>query len=683
MEEDNVYYRTNEELEELIDSFDGPSLPSVGGLPQEMDIDCERRKLLKERGNMAWIETLAGALSMESIEKVYDREDLDLNVRECMERKKRRLAKHARESASQKTLEEKRVVIQAEKKIIESEAVKYGVLVQLGERLVGDDTRGFILLLQTERDHEILRGENLTDMGVEMRLRDQVVIFQSIHPREGGDDARDEFFRERGREVLWRSIFTPVTLFNLYLNNDSAGANRSVRHIMEANSKSLESTNYVFLLRSQLMNTPQAPSVAPLAIPVVSSSLPIVEGIDWALLEGSETVFLPLVGAYYNKEGLKDMVKFGCLRAYGQHPTSDGTSYTDMVMRYLFGATEREREAVLHNLNIFFHAVDGQPESVLRVLHRVIKTYDAGITRLLMMAHFLWCYFSRCSSLRLAYDWFTYGKKLELGRFGLLAIAKAQLAEYFSLVILLLLRPGGLHTVVDGKPLFRIPLGFAGYDFSVPTAVNDDKRLDIMNGLFLADNVCVSDLIVNDTFRRFINTLESVREPVEECTRLHYPILCLHTTLDGYFQFMQQRLLTLDVPEEPINIAEEEEEGEDEVGEAIRLRPIVGYYVGVAYDKVQIYCPWLKGLPQEEFQAKHAFESGLLTAYTTFVAALESEGKLFSTPNRPKSLHQRRHTLQHTRDALIALKHYRYRKLPGGRYRTERERMRSGGLFRF
>jgi hypothetical protein len=675
MEEENIYVRRNEELAELIDSFDGPpSIPVWGSCSrEEQDTECGRRRVLKERGNLPWMEELAGALSMDTVEKVYDRDALDLSIKECQERKRKRASEKTQRNAKEKSVKEKTTALEKEKELIESQAMRYGELTGLGEKLVEE----FLRLLETVRDHEILLGENLSDAAIKKRLREQALSFEASRPAEEGDLDRRADLLEKGEEVLWRSLFTPSTFFRLYLNNDARGA--TMRQIKADSSRMLQSTSYVFLLRERFTGVAQEPTTVPNAPPTFSASIPTdVEDsvLDWSLLEGSETALWYLLGVC-SDAAFRNMVKLGCWASYRNHPNSSGTTYLSLMMLYLFSPDENKRKNVLHSVNILGGGVDGQPAPVLRVLHRVLREYNAShypVMKELLIAHFTWCYFTQCSPLCIAHEWYTHCHDLELPSQDdqlllLLTVAKAQLGEYLSLVSRLLFRKEGFHTIVDGRPLLRVPLTLTGQDFSLV------KELDAMNNLFRG--VTLNDLIANESFRQFARAYQRDVEG--------YPVLVLHTLLVAYFPFMENRLHSLPppAPEDVIIVVDNDEEEEhEEEEEDIRLRPVVGYHVEKAYQTVQIYCPSLKGLPRKEFQEKHALESGLLNAYVTFVAALESEGKLFSTPNRPKSLHQRRHTLKNSRGALLALKHYSYRRLPGGHYRTEREE-RGSGLFRF
>jgi hypothetical protein len=692
MLEDNVYMQRNEELSNLIATF-GPQYPNQGRAPP-CDAGCERGAFFTGMPELPWLQMLAGALGYKSVEELYDREELERAVKECQARVERRRARvRGREAGRERLVErgrevgERRGALVAERERIEREAPRVNELGEIGERLV----ESFLALRATELDLRILLGEGLSQPSVRERLQTEVRVIQVTRLSEPGDEAlRAEF---RTQEELERHIFTPWKLFTLYLNN-RAGA-QSMRAIVESGGQTLRQMGgHVFHLRALFTGVGGSPSSQPPLPYPLPRHARIVETQpeEWSLLEGRETIFLPLLTEFYEERAVKEMVTLGCRAAYPTHKADQekslGTTYTAMILRYLFpdgGRGDVLAKEDRHKLSIYESGRNGwQPEAVMSLLHLVRREYNEALTRQVLTAHFMWCYFMRRSAAGLAHDWRTWGKwptretlqyeTLE----GLLVVSRAQLAEYLSLVATLLFiggDVGGLHTVVEGRALFRLPLTFASYDFSRPTRVDDASRLDVMNGLF-GQATTVVDLVSSDTFRQFLGDYDGEKR-IEAYGRLHYPVLGLHTLLLAYFQFMQRRLSAIEdglTMEEPMASIEDEEEEimeEDEIPTP-SLTPMVTYFTRMAYGKVQDHCPGLRGLPEAEFKTQDALQSGLLCAYTTFVEALVAENKLSSQPARPKSLHQRRHTLQHSIDALKALKSYDYRRLPGGRYTTER-----------
>jgi hypothetical protein len=695
MLEDNVYMQRNEELSNLIATF-GPRYPGPGRALAN-DPVCERGSFFTNMTELPWLQMLAGALGYKSVEELYDREELERAVRECRERVERRRARvRSREAGRERLVErgrevgERRGALVAERERVEREAPRVNELGEIGERLV----ESFLALRATELDLTILLGERLSQPSVKERLQAEVRVIQATRLSEPGDEAlRAEF---RTQEELERHIFTPWKLFTLYLNN-RAGA-QSMRAIVESGGQTLRQMGgHVFHLRALFTGVGGPPSSQPpLPYPLPRHARIVeTEPEEWSLLEGRETIFLPLLTELYEERAVKEMVTLGCRAAYTTHKLdqekSRGTAYPTMILRYLFHDSARESElakADLYRLSIYESGRNGwQPEAVMSLLHLVRREYNETVTRQVLIAHFVWCYFMRRSAAGLAHDWRAWGKwptretlQYEILE-GLLVVSRAQLAEYLSLVATLLFigsDVGGLHTIVEGRSLFRLPLTFASYDFSRPTRADDATRLDVMNGLF-GQATTVVDLISNDTFRQFLGDYDGEKR-IEAYGRLHYPVLGLHTLLLAYFQFMQRRLSAIEDGlgrDEPMAIIEDEGEDEEEEEEEPTpptppLTPLVTYFTRMAYGKVQDHCPGLRGLPEAEFKTQDALQSGLLCAYTTFVEALVAENNLSSQPARPKSLHQRRHTLQHSIDALKALKSYDYRRLPGGRYTTER-----------
>lgn len=89
------------------------------------------------------------------------------------------------------------------------------------------------------------------------------------------------------------------------------------------------------------------------------------------------------------------------------------------------------------------------------------------------------------------------------------------------------------------------------------------------------------------------------------------------------------------------------------------LKPYVRATLEQAYNTIQRYCPGLRGLPFDEYQAEHAFASGLADAHARLVAALVAETQL-TFPAQYKTQHQQDLTLRKTTDAVNALKRFRY-----------------------
>lgn len=586
--EHGVYERANEDLVQLLDSLGdkGSSTTST----TTTDARTERRRMLKTRGSLHWLEELAGALGLESIETLYDADDVETALQQRLRRASDTRTRRQRRSASaQRALDE-------------------AARLRRETAALGEEQRAWAAAERFRALSDALPPTATLEALLEARV-DLGVLEAGAPP-----------------------VLTVRTLWARFLDHTQHGR--------------------------------------------LAELLGAVEE-----LAGTETVELARLADFWDARGYRTMAEHGCRLAY-----PEAGEYATLIARYLFARTPQELAQVKQDKHLVLDVgitgpgghdagVHGHPPHLMRLLRRVLDTeraLDEHALQRVLLAHFLWAYFARATPERLAADWRAWG--LALGRQSLqldaldalvarLKAPEAPLATHCTRVLQALAQ----LPRVDDAPLFVVP-------FQVPAHAG----LDALSAL-VPD---AAALVVQARMRATL--LEHQAQALTRYGQLGQPVLGVALLLPLFFHFardyarhlerrareLAEALRGVDEASDPEEEVEEEED-EDEEDESndlqLRYTPAVRHAVELAYSRVQLSCPALRGLPRAEYQTQQAHDTGLLLAFVRLVAALGSEARLFQ---RYLPAHQRRHTLLHARDCVQALKRYAFVRLGPARYRV-------------
>ncbi len=613
------------EYDEAIDDLLQFVKHGTGAVP--FDAQRERRRLMVQREDAAFLQEMAGALGVESIQALYDTDDVEIALRQRQVRGERR--------------GRRRVPVGDEADMTQHIAVTEREVARLGELMADEKVRqlhavggrvvaSFSTLVATEMDLELLLDgqRSLPKEAVYERLVRRVDEFRRTHDHTGTETDFVAFF--------------PLTLFATWLDNGAATA--GICALLAPKPE----YDAVFQQRRLLFPADATVERSPAA-------WPSCEPAD--ALANTRTVRLPLVRQLYGETGLRPMATLGCRAAYAAHVTNtEGVEYVTMVMRYIFAATAEEaqlsRQDLSRRLNIFAAGPDGQPKEVAALLHLTQREYDADVTKDVLLSHFLWLYFDRASLQQLAADWTQYGRAPSAALLrqedvlGVVERAKSAVAEYFALAAKV--------TNLIAPPL---PEDFTGWTLRFPTA---------------------------DSVRPLLDSPEEIF--AQPATRV-YPVLALDTLLPVYWRQLAQQSEKLLANRQVLlrrahdnrtaleaELDEGEEEDEDE--ERMLLKPTYEYAMRVALEKVTQQCADLRTLTVEALKSQSCITAGLTLQFFQFMAAMMRESA--SRGKKGTTRQQRDDLVRGTWQVMRALKQYRLRR--SGRHSFAVTRVPNGPL---
>jgi hypothetical protein len=679
-QQEEVYESVNDELIDLIDNFtDGHAASGHAGSRAGSTDDYS---LISAREDFGWLQCLAGALRLPSVEALFDENSLAAVRRDEQQQRRRQ---HRPKTVLQKKPAEKQVK-QEERRTdeVRQQRQQFGRLVSIGNSLIDR----FIPFHAATLDTAIVLDEKLVK-DIVKRERVESVVNALCLTRECATASS----LERTRSAT-EAIFAVTTIFRLFLDNSAQ--NQNAEELIDYEGAVADEVEEIFTLRATTARVPpkivkaeerktsETTSTSPRKVKrergVTKENV-----IDWRALRGTKSVNLPLLEELYSSDGMESIVMTGCSEVYATHPNSSPlTTYPAIMQSYLFGKNKRAREDALMKLNVFDEGEDGQPHDVNALLHRVMgDAFNDRIAPELLKSHFAWCYFTRSAPDKMGADWLAsvhqpldrdtlhYDELLDVEREW-----KPALAEYLSMVILLLFgKPTPLLvTDAQGKPLFRPASTQLLALASTPVEMGEWQRFDQLNDAMPQ----LQSLIDNNTLLMTLRENTVAEEDLVRNDTLGVPLLNLLQLLSVYFAYMQRSeakrpiLLVLDTTE-ATEATEATEEDEMDViitpspQSAASLKPVYQFHVNVAFDKVQLGCPGLRGMPLRAFTEQSALDTGLSLAFAQLVE-LSLAASRGTSAVRYRARHQKRDLVQERIAVMTRLRAYRYKQLKFGTY---------------
>lgn len=726
-EEMTIFYKDNEDILRLIDSFQKEDLGFKRGeshaivdeirdmdLPREdgyqdtfdqakniaperpfskkyLSEEVKRLQILEKNSDFRWAQYMAGAMGRE-VHEIYREDDLQRvmlekeRMREIMKADIKRTILPLREK------EQALITMENERKILTRELNDLSYFPER-KSLLDDGKR---LLFGDDKEFKITGFMTISEM-----LANLGAIVSDEDEKDSPE--RYKLIVEEGISVESKDDVTATELERMKLvfrNNSVTVLREAVRviwmrdYLFDAASES----NIVFLLRSEPTKLRRVFDV--LEDPTLSNiDNELKLASSWYELEGEEIVYLKYVNDFYDEETIIRMTKKGS-RVYRDH-WSNPSNYSQLMMEYLNSGEFDDDK---------YHLVEDQPEVIKRLLSKIFKKVPTVFTQDLeglkqeesfksvIQAHFLWQYFHQSSRITLAYDWHISSMRDDsLMTMSFYWSLFAHLNDLYQSVLNSYLRTiiNFIQTAeIDGRKIFRINIVSKGEDGSFNN-LNKEFELSTYN-----------DWILDEIFRVYFSEQEAKFIPDQAILYRQYRAIGLHFLCQVYLNFREEhrgkkldRLVSLERSIEETKaimrkIASERTgmNGSSNLDQwsnppytqnrqfvtktinsgLISLKPEITHFMSVAYTKVQQYCPGLRDLPLEEFQADHANECGLENDFACYVAAqIAKNGNIYQRSY--KSKHHERAILTNDTETMQALKYYTYYRNARGEYKTKRE----------
>lgn len=653
---DDVYAHANSDLVAVLDALEKEPLAFVRGdargvipRPRLDDEDAEteaRVRDLEASDDYQWICELAGALGLPP-QAIYNEQLVDLQLeRRADARRRERLALAP---TREKQRERRELEGRVEALRVELAQLGEGTLSKLlrgqtgriidGRRCDGAPYRGLIPSLETHYYVSALIAREPLLVEQTPWFRDALLARGPLHE---GQDERDAFFL--------------LVLFRYLLNRSGTHALGAVVHA-------------------------NAPTVVGEEATEESSVEEVVVACD-ATGEYEELIDMHSLEHFYRKEAIETMVRAGCRARYTHWPGKAQQSYDEIVGHIVSG----RRESVAFAFDAFNTHANDQPPTVMMLFRRLERERRgqrgdepkededwkwAALTTLLK-AHMLWHYFTHVPLADLVDDWFRHGMP-----------APTTLHKCNQDQFVLLEQQIGFLEEASVQPLFwsRLIRHFVEDDaLVIPSrraatlvAATQSAAFDTLNeaarGLVAEDLMAAPELVA--FYREWPRLPAPVvaRRPLLLLPHVARALVCQRAArkvdvrrrleetrlgLERLDTLLAQMLSGVRAPPPPPALR-------------IQLNAQYMHAMSRAYTYVQRFCEPLRDLPLAEFQAQHARESGLMSAFAHFVAtqvALQ-EGV---HPTRYTPLHAQRRAIAMDTHAFAELRRFTWGRDRDGRY---------------
>lgn len=697
MEVESPFYRATDELDDFVTHFDATADPGAAGdewhdspdspprqrlklglqrdqsavivdslRSQEPEDRAERLRLLYDNLDVRWLQLVAGHSKQSLVDLLDDQKLQDWQRELQAERARQQRAKQPflelqqRQRLTREQLERlDRDQLARQKLQRESEE-----LVESARLLI--ETPGSGLWSLATARHKIRVAAADSTLDGDTRHAQLVKTAQS----RGDDSAMGDFDLRRGMAR--------------YALHKYALSHTSQRLLGDTMARARETLENEWPLLQDAVESTQALGPAPV--------MPEGPGELW---QGTQTVDLAAASRYFTDDGMRKMAEWASVEAYGSH--NGNKQYSELLLRFTTDATQSVTQTFLQAQH---------PSAVSQVIARAVvlpERKDFSVReieqiRVALRAHLVWFYLEHRSLQEMARE--AVGDKGQAIDAALRAWSQSldqlltQLRDAMALYLSWLARQALMEAM---RPLVRLPQALV---------LQLQRRASPLSWQVLNNALSRWDpkrLIVDDAFKRYFETGQNpyvdtvptddelkvpllAWQELPAWQRREYAALALHGVFSAYFQLLahQQRYDTerrlelqrslddLELAMAQGNVtatpalpqALEPRRGAEYTG-VLLLKPYVKAATEQAYGFIQQYCKGLKGLPYDEYQAEHAFKSGLADAHARLVALLVAETQLIF-PTQYKTQHQQDFTIRKCTDALNALKRYRFGRHDSG-----------------